>query len=149
MIMTPQSLVVAATVDSNVHNQAQDTASSQSSYGMHNPCYGKRLIVHTVDDLALYEPDRIWATVPISQDINDGFRDFTTVQLANAVNNLAHWLNDKFGQSSQFEVLAYLGVSDVRYAIILFSAIKCGYVVSTTAVKLPLVLVYIDAILSL
>jgi hypothetical protein len=146
--MTPHSLVVAATVESNVLNQAQDTTTSQVSAGMHNSCYGKRLIVQTVDDLAVHEPDRVWATVPVSQDINDGFRDFTTLQLANAVNNLAHWLNNKFGQSSQFEVLAYLGVSDVRYAIILFAAIKCGYVVSTSAVNFMIELLYIDTKLS-
>ena len=93
------------------------------------PAYGKRLIAHTVDDLAFREPDRVWATIPLGSEISDGFRDITVKQLANAVNAVAWWLDSKIGRSDHFEVLAYLGQSDVRYAILFFAAVKCGYVV--------------------
>jgi acyl-CoA synthetase (AMP-forming)/AMP-acid ligase II len=91
---------------------------------------GKRLIVQTVDYLATNDPGRVWATVSRTQDIEDGFRDITVTQLANAVNHVAWWLESKIGCSTDFEVIAYLGTSDVRYAILCFAAIKCGYVVS-------------------
>ena len=93
------------------------------------PAYGKRLIAHTVDDLAAREPDRVWATIPLGPEISDGFRDITVKQLANAVNSVAWWLESKIGRSDRFEVIAYLGLSDVRYAILFFAAVKCGYVV--------------------
>jgi len=52
-------------------------------------------------------------------------------QLANAVNR-ASWLIDAhFGNSKTFDVIAYLGVSDVRYAVFTFAAIKTGHQVST------------------
>jgi hypothetical protein len=93
------------------------------------PAYGKRLIAHTVDDLAAREPDRVWATIPLGPEISDGFRDITVKQLASAVNSVAWWIESKIGRSDYFEVLAYLGLSDVRYAILFFAAVKCGYVV--------------------
>jgi hypothetical protein len=47
--------------------------------------------------------------------------------LADAV-NLVSWRNQQlFGRSDDFGVIAYLGVSDVRYAFYLFAAIKTGY----------------------
>ena len=92
--------------------------------------YGRRLIVHTVDHLARTEPHRIWATIPLGLEISDGFRDVTVTQLANAVNSLAWWVDGKFGRSESFEVIAYLGVPDLRYAILFFALVKCGYVVS-------------------
>ena len=93
------------------------------------PAYGKRLIAQTVDDLATSDPNRVWATIPLGQEISDGFRDITFRQLANAVDTVAWWLDSKIGRSEKFEVLAYLGLSDVRYAILCFAAVKCGYVV--------------------
>lgn len=112
--------------------EVQSSSSSETFEVVSEPAYGKRLIAQTVDDLAVSEPERIWATVTVGQDIDNGFRDFTTRQLANAVNNVAWWLDGKFGRSDNFEVLAYLGVSDVRYAVLFFAAVKCGYVVSTS-----------------
>jgi len=91
---------------------------------------GKRLLAQTVDDLAASDPGRVWATIPLGQEISDGFRDVTFRELKNAVDSVAWWLEGKIGRSDRFEVLAYLGMSDVRYAIFFFAAVKCGYVVS-------------------
>lgn len=91
---------------------------------------GERLVVQVVDDLARRTPDRIYATVTKSRyDLTDGFRDITIKQLANAVNSSSWFIHDRFGASKTFDVIAYLGVSDVRYAFYTLAAIKTGHVV--------------------
>lgn len=93
--------------------------------------YGKRLIVQTADELARSQPERIYATVSRSAtDLADGFRDVTIREFVNAVNFMAWWIEERIGRSETFEVVAYMGVSDIRYAIVFFALVKCGYVVS-------------------
>ena len=111
-------------------NPPQDYTGANGHDATWIPNYGKRLVVQTVDDLANYEPERIWATYAVGQEVEDGFRDITMRQLANAVNFTAFWLESQIGKSDNFEVIAYLGLSDLRYAILFFAAVKCGYVVS-------------------
>ena len=95
--------------------------------------YGERLVVQVVDELASKTPDRIWATITRSQyDVDEGFRDITARQLADAVNCASWFIHNQFGKSTSFEVIAYLGVSDVRYAIYMFGAIKTGHQVQLT-----------------
>ena len=94
--------------------------------------YGERLVVQVMDELASKTPERIWATITRSQyDVDEGFRDITVRQLADAVNCTSWFIHNQFGKSSSFEVIAYLGVSDVRYAIYMFGAIKTGHQVPT------------------
>lgn len=93
--------------------------------------YGERLVVNTVDDLAERTPNRIYASVSRSQhSLNDGFLDITIRQLADAVNFAAWDIHDRYGRSQSFDVIAYLGVSDIRYAFYTYGAIKTRYVVS-------------------
>lgn len=93
--------------------------------------YGERLVVNTVDELARRSPDRIYATVSKSpQGLHDGFRDITVRQLADAVNCASWFIDETFGRCTSFEVIAYLGVSDVRYAVYTYASIKTGHVVS-------------------
>ena len=94
------------------------------------PPYGSRLMPHVVDELAQSAPGRIYATIPVSSDISQGFRDVTMIQIAKSVNYLAWWLEQSFGHSSSFETLTYMGVPDLRYAIVFLAAVKCGYKVS-------------------
>ncbi len=90
--------------------------------------YGKRLIMRVVDELGRDEPGRVWASIARSTtDISQGFRDITMRQLVSAINYTAWWLDGQIGQSKTFEVIAYIGVSDIRYPILLFATIKCGY----------------------
>ncbi|MCJ1395312.1 hypothetical protein MMC18_008196 [Xylographa bjoerkii] len=44
-------------------------------------------------------------------------------ELANAVNKIAYWLEQNFGASTVFETLAYMGPSDLRYAIVFLAAV--------------------------
>lgn len=90
--------------------------------------YGERLIMHVVDELGRNEPDRVWASITRSpSEISQGFRDITMQQLVNAINYTAWWLNSQIGRSDDFEVIFYMGVSDIRYPILLFATVKCGY----------------------
>lgn len=94
--------------------------------------YGERLVPQVLDALASSDPERIYASIPLTPDVNDGFRDVTMQDLANAVNNIAWMLEGIEGkpEEGRFERIAYIGASDIRYAIMMIAAIKVGYVVS-------------------
>ena len=95
------------------------------------PRYGSRLLPQVVDELARTNPQRIFATIPLSSDLTHGFRDITMLQVSQAVNKCAFWLEDTIGRCTTFETLSYMGLSDLRYAIVFLAAVKCGYKVST------------------
>lgn len=89
--------------------------------------YGERLLPQIIDANAQNEPEKIYALVPLSADVTQGFRKITYKELASAVNVIAWWIHREIGHSDNFETLAYIGASDIRYAIFFFAAIKCGY----------------------
>lgn len=109
-------------------SQVESVIEGTSIPGTECGSYGERLVVQVVDELASKTPERVWATITRSPyDIDEGFRDITIRQLADAVNCTAWFIHDQFGKSQDFDVIAYLGVSDVRYAIYMFGAIKTGH----------------------
>lgn len=112
----------------NVLQPPEVTTSDRPKPGLRSGDYGERLVICVVDELAERTPNRVWATISkSSHDIDEGFTDITFRDLAAGVNHVA-WLNHRqFGRSNSFEVIAYLGVSDVRYAIYMFGAIKTGH----------------------
>ena len=99
--------------------------------GQVKPLYGSRLLPQVVDELALSDPQRIYATLPHSSDLSKGFQNVTMRQVSQAVNKCAYWLEQKIGRSTVFETLSYMGLPDLRYAIIFLAAVKCGYKVSS------------------
>ncbi|KAL8721403.1 MAG: hypothetical protein Q9225_001918 [Loekoesia sp. 1 TL-2023] len=104
------------------------------------PAYGSRLLPQVLDHLARSKPGRIFASVPKTFDLTDGFRDVTVSQMSRSVDHLAWWLEENIGKSSTFETIAYLGLPDLRYTIVFLAAVKCGYKVSRTLIgrKYPL-----------
>ncbi|KAL8711957.1 MAG: hypothetical protein Q9220_003653 [cf. Caloplaca sp. 1 TL-2023] len=98
-----------------------------SSQAPEEPKYGSRLLPQVLDALAISDPERIYAVVPKTTDLRDGFRDINMLQMSTAVNHLAWWLDSDFGKSSVFETIAYLGPPDIRYAIVFLAAVKCGF----------------------
>ena len=92
--------------------------------------YGSRLLPQVVDKLSRTDPKRVYATFPLSSDLSRGFRDVTMREIAKAINKLAWWIRMKLGRSTVFETIAYIGPSDLRYAIVFLAAVKCGYKVS-------------------
>lgn len=87
---------------------------------------GERLLPQVADAHAKFDPERIWASIAHS-DISRGFRDVTFKELAHTVNYVAWWIDGKIGRSNDFETIAYMGVSDIRYGFMFLAAIKCGY----------------------
>lgn len=90
--------------------------------------YGERLLPQIVDALASSNPTRVYASVPRTANVADGFRDVTMKDLANAINTVAWMLERTLGRSETFETIAYMGASDIRYAIVFLAAVKVGYV---------------------
>ena len=96
------------------------------------PDFGRRLLPCILDDEAKTNPHRIFATVAKSQDPSQGFKDVPFQQVANAVNDVAYTLEAVFEPQADhdFETLTYIGVPDLRYNIVCYAAIKCGYKVN-------------------
>jgi acyl-CoA synthetase (AMP-forming)/AMP-acid ligase II len=91
---------------------------------------GRQLLPVMVDER---DPKWLFARVPKSQThFQDGLIDITCGDFARAVNRAAGWLEDKFGRSTSFDTLAYIGPSDIRYFMFLLGASKVGYKVNKT-----------------
>ncbi len=93
------------------------------------PLFGKRLLPFVLDDEAQANPQRVFATLARSNDLSQGLQDVLFEQVANAVKFIAHRLQTLFGSKLdyEFETLTYLGLPDLRYNIIFYAAVKCGY----------------------
>ena len=91
--------------------------------------YGKRLLPCILDDEAQINPERVFSIITRSNDIKHGFKEVTFRQVANAVNWVATRLQKSFGATPdyEFETLTFIGLPDLRYPIVVFAAIKCGY----------------------
>jgi acyl-coenzyme A synthetase/AMP-(fatty) acid ligase len=88
---------------------------------------GKRLLLPLLERIAQIDPERIYASIPKTNYLKDGYREVTYRELACAVNRAAGWLEDTYGRSSTFETLAYMGPSDIRYFIFVLAASYVGY----------------------
>lgn len=92
------------------------------------PSHGKRLLPQVLDELAKSQPDRLYASTPrLEKDLSQGFREVTNKDIVHCVDVLAYWLESLVGRSSDFETICYLGVPDLRGAMIFLAAVKCGY----------------------
>lgn len=89
--------------------------------------YGERLLPSTLDETAKADPGRLYAVISNSLDLSDGFRDVCFAEVARSVDVLANHLEDAFGGGQDTEIVAYLGIPDLREAIAFLAAIKCGY----------------------
>ncbi|TRX94236.1 hypothetical protein FHL15_005004 [Xylaria flabelliformis] len=73
------------------------------------------------------EPWRVFASIPVSEDLSDGYVDVTYRTIANAINRASWWLSENLGLANTSEVFSYMGPNDLRYSIFLVATIKCGY----------------------
>ncbi|KAK3628541.1 hypothetical protein LTR22_022312 [Elasticomyces elasticus] len=89
-------------------------------------CPDRRVIVpHIIDELASSDPDGVWITVPRHQDLKQGWRDLTYGGLADAINGMAEWLGREL-VCVRGDVVAYVGVNDMRYLVVLAALMKSG-----------------------
>ncbi|KAI4263576.1 MAG: hypothetical protein L6R42_001290, partial [Xanthoria sp. 1 TBL-2021] len=90
------------------------------------PEYGQRLLPTLVDDLARDSPDKLFALIPKSKDLGNGFHEMTYSMLAQSVNTVALWLERTIDRGQRFETIAYIGATDPRYYILALAAAKVG-----------------------
>ncbi|KAH8689541.1 putative NRPS-like enzyme [Talaromyces proteolyticus] len=86
--------------------------------------YGRRLLVSVIEEEAKYNPDRVFAWIPKTSDLQDGFRPVTFKQIKVAIDWTVHWIRDNFGETSVHETVSYVGVSDLRYNVFFYASLK-------------------------
>jgi hypothetical protein len=95
-----------------------------------NVPHGQRLVPVFIDDTAKESPEKVFSSIPKSSRLEEGYIDVTYGDFSRAIDRAAAFLDDKFGKTSNFETLAYLGPFDLRYFIFPCAASKIGYKVS-------------------
>ena len=89
--------------------------------------YGSRFMPTVVDEIAKDQPDLEYAYIPLTSNVRDGFKPVTFAEIANATNSLVSWIETNIGRSLNFETIAYISSSDLRYVVAFLAAVKCGY----------------------
>lgn len=89
--------------------------------------YGHRLIPSLVDEYARTDPDYVFALVPKAASFADGLEKITISTFARAVNEIASRIDSTLGKSTDFDTIAYIGPTDLRYFVIAIAASKVGY----------------------
>ncbi|KAK6205730.1 putative secondary metabolism biosynthetic enzyme [Pestalotiopsis sp. IQ-011] len=89
--------------------------------------YGRRLLPSYLDEIAKTNPGRVYAAIPKTAAVEDGYMDVTIADLARCANFMAQWIEERFGKSQNFETIAYVGLSDLRGVALFLAAIKTGY----------------------
>ncbi|KAL8894496.1 MAG: hypothetical protein Q9192_004271 [Flavoplaca navasiana] len=88
------------------------------------------LLPNILDRVATEDPTKVWISCPNEfNDLSKGFRDYTTRELANWVNNASWFLDKHLGKVREGKppTVAYIGPSDIRYLLVPIALAKCGY----------------------
>lgn len=88
--------------------------------------YGRRLVPVIIDEAAKNTPERIYASIPKSADLSEGFKDINYRTFANAINRASFWLDLHLAKGGISEKFAYTGPKDLRYTVLTVAAIKTG-----------------------
>jgi len=72
-------------------------------------------------------PDGLYARAPIGPAYTDAYRDVSNLQYAKAIDYVAHLIESQLGKGVNFETIAYVGPSDLRYNVVIIAGIKAGY----------------------
>ncbi|KAM4066274.1 AMP-binding enzyme [Hirsutella rhossiliensis] len=94
-----------------------------------NQPYGNRLLVSLIDEIAAAEPSRAFVFVPRCSEPDKGWKPITFKEISNAVNYVANDIRSKLKNhplQDHLPTVAYIGPSDVRYAIIMLACVKAG-----------------------
>ncbi|KAI4930122.1 hypothetical protein J4E85_004746 [Alternaria conjuncta] len=91
------------------------------------------LLPNTLFKLAAQYPSATYAEFPVNpHKIEDGYRQITFAEVANAVSAFAWWLEENIGKLQEEEkdgtrTLVYMGPNDIRYAILCLGSVIAGY----------------------
>ena len=96
---------------------------------------GARTLIEAFDTHARENPNRLYASVPLGSDIAKGFQDISFQNIAKSVNHIAALVIRIFGRGVGFETIAYIGIPDLRGAIVFLGAVKAGYKVNRHVTK--------------
>ncbi|KAI7215766.1 acetyl-CoA synthetase-like protein [Hortaea werneckii] len=87
------------------------------------------LLSDIIRDRASRDPDAPFAKVPRGNAYRNGYRVVTNSALVAAVDHVADLIKTTFGRGCNFERVAYLGLNDLRYTIVLLACIDTGHTV--------------------
>jgi hypothetical protein len=90
----------------------------------------QRLLPRIIEFNAIAHPTKLYAVFPKSESFEDGLQELTYKDLANSINRISWWLDEKLGKSGSFDTFAYIGLKDIRYSLLAVAAIKSGRRVS-------------------
>lgn len=91
------------------------------------------LLPRILFDLSAQFPDSTYAEYPITDNVADGYRKITFREVANAVHEVAYWIDNNVGKpvmDDGSETLVYMGPNDLRYGILVLASVMVGYKVS-------------------
>lgn len=88
---------------------------------------GRRAIYEIIDDIAVLDEDRVFASIPEFDDLSLGYTDITYSQLAVAIDRVAWWLQNELHGHPRLSTFAYLGPNDLRYPLFIVAAMKTSY----------------------
>ncbi|KAF2091877.1 acetyl-CoA synthetase-like protein [Saccharata proteae CBS 121410] len=84
-------------------------------------------MTHRVDQIAAATPERLWASIPATTDISGSWTNYTFADFARAVNSLSSWIEKNIGLGQARETVAYVGVTDLRYALVMLACMKTNH----------------------
>ncbi|KAJ5292035.1 acetyl-CoA synthetase-like protein [Penicillium angulare] len=86
-----------------------------------------QLLPSLIDHYVKTKPDAIYAEYPVNPtSYDDGYRKVTYKAFSNAVNSLTKFLVETLGPRNS-EVLAYMGLNDMRYPGLVLDTLRAGY----------------------
>jgi acyl-CoA synthetase (AMP-forming)/AMP-acid ligase II len=90
----------------------------------------QNILPNIVDRLAEVAPERVYAEFPkCPSSYDEGFRQITYADFANAINGLAWELETRLGKREGYPVITYIGPNDLRYTALALACCKVGYLV--------------------
>lgn len=93
-----------------------------------NETPGRRLIPTAIDEQAQHVPDKVFASIPRSSKLEPGcYRDVTMADFARGIDRLCEFLEPHIGFSKSQDTVAYYGLPDMRYQVVIVAMMKLGY----------------------
>lgn len=94
--------------------------------------YKLQFIPKLIDHRALTEPNTTYASIPCSNDVLDGYRDVTYIQISGAISKMAWWMKSIIRPSldQSQPTVVYNGPYDLRWMMFSMAVQKCGFQVN-------------------